>query len=99
MPAPWLVRCNNIVVAQYTMMTDILYLLQHAPRLLPHGWCRHQHGGPGFVTGGEADLAGWKIIGEMVRHIWPRDHPALKARVVGALGLLVGAKVRDAMVS
>ncbi len=45
------------------------------------------------MTGGEAQLSGWKIIKEMLKHIWPRDHPKLKARVVIALGLLVGAKV------
>ena len=28
-----------------------------------------------------------------MRHIWPRDRPDLKLRVVGALGLLVSAKV------
>ena len=49
------------------------------------------------MTGDEADLAGWKIIREMVRHIWPSDNPALKARVVGAVGLLVGAKVRESV--
>ena len=55
---------------------------------------RWQHGGPGsMVTGDEAELAGWRIIREMLRHIWPRDKPKLKARVVIALGLLVGSKV------
>ena len=54
---------------------------------------RLQHGGPGFVTGDTARLEGWKIIREMIRHIWPKEHPSLKARVVIALGLLVGAKV------
>ena len=38
-------------------------------------------------------LNGLKIIREMVRHVWPRDRPWLKVRVVTALGLLVGAKV------
>ena len=38
-------------------------------------------------------LNGWKIIREMIRHIWPREHPTLKVRVVTALSLLVGAKV------
>lgn len=40
-------------------------------------------------------LNGWKIVREMVRHIWPREHPTLKVRVVTALSLLVGAKVRQ----
>ncbi|XP_065907533.1 iron-sulfur clusters transporter ABCB7, mitochondrial-like isoform X2 [Dysidea avara] len=45
------------------------------------------------VTGDTAELAGWKIIREMLRHIWPRDHPNLKMRVVLALGLLMSAKL------
>jgi len=39
------------------------------------------------------ETPGWKIIREMLRHIWPRDHPNLKVRVVSALGLLASAKV------
>ena len=54
---------------------------------------RLQHGGPGYVLDETANLAGWKILREMVKHIWPRDQPRLKARVIIALGLLVGAKV------
>lgn len=46
------------------------------------------------VVDESAELAGWRIIREMVKHIWPREHPKLKARVVIALGLLVGAKVK-----
>ena len=45
------------------------------------------------VEGDTKDLAGWKILKEMVKHIWPRNQPGLKARVVAAFGLLVGAKV------
>ena len=46
------------------------------------------------ATGGEevTKIAGWRIIREMLKHVWPRDQPTLKARVVIALGLLVGAK-------
>ena len=29
----------------------------------------------------------------MLKHIWPRDRPSLKVRVVVAIGLLFGAKV------
>eukprot|EP00039_Didymoeca_costata_P028619 m.21756 g.21756 ORF g.21756 m.21756 type:complete len:692 (+) comp7221_c0_seq1:62-2137(+) len=36
-----------------------------------------------------------EIIGNMLRHVWPSDNPALKKRVVGALGLLVAAKVAN----
>ena len=45
------------------------------------------------MTGDTAKLEGWKIIREMIRHIWPKEHPSLKARVIIALGLLIGAKV------
>lgn len=56
---------------------------------------RGQHAGPpaAFVTGETIELSGWKIIKVMLRHIWPRDHPSLKVRVVVAVGLLFGAKV------
>lgn len=62
-----------------------------------HAFRRLQHGGPGLsaITGGEVtQVAGWKIVREMLKHVWPRDQPALKARVVLALCLLVGAKVQ-----
>ena len=39
------------------------------------------------------EVAGWKIIREMLKHVWPKDKPGLKMRVVLAMGLLVGAKV------
>ncbi|XP_064405109.1 iron-sulfur clusters transporter ABCB7, mitochondrial-like isoform X2 [Halichondria panicea] len=54
--------------------------------------------GPGNVTGETAKLEGWRIIKEMLRHIWPREQPSLKARVVIALGLLVGAKLANVQV-
>jgi len=50
------------------------------------------------VVDESAELAGWRIIREMVKHIWPREHPKLKARVVIALGLLVGAKLMNVQV-
>ena len=56
---------------------------------------RALNGGPqGVIHDTGPKLNGWKIIREMVRHIWPRDKPWLKVRVVSALGLLIGAKVR-----
>ena len=45
------------------------------------------------VYGGDLELKFWPIIREMVKHIWPKEQPALKARVVAAIGLLVGSKV------
>ena len=53
------------------------------------------HSHPGSVTKETMDkeLSPLPIIKTMVGYIWPRDQPALKARVVAALGLLIGAKV------
>ena len=57
-------------------------------------WLPHRLQYVSHVVDESAELAGWRIIREMVKHIWPREHPKLKARVVIALGLLIGAKVR-----
>ena len=46
-----------------------------------------------YVDGRELDDKVWPIIKEMLRHVWPKDQPALKARVVAAVGLLLGSKV------
>lgn len=37
-----------------------------------------------------------KIFNSMLGYVWPHDEPGVKLRVVGALGLLVAAKVRSA---
>ena len=40
------------------------------------------------VIGGDtAEISGRKILKEMMRHVWPRAQPGIKARVVVALGL------------
>lgn len=56
---------------------------------------RRQHAGPGFayVTDEVVEISGWKIVRVMLKHVWPKDQPSLKARVVIAVGLLFGAKV------
>lgn len=56
---------------------------------------RRQHAGPGFayVTNESIEISGWKIVRVMLKHVWPKDQPSLKARVVIAVGLLFGAKV------
>ena len=38
-------------------------------------------------------VGGWIIVKKMLNNVWPKDKPALRARVVTAVGLLVGAKV------
>ena len=68
----------------------LLWLLQQC---LGNRTPLHRQFGAHNVTDDSTELAGWKIVREMVRHIWPRDRPDLKLRVVGALGLLVSAKV------
>ena len=37
--------------------------------------------------------SGWRILKVMWKHVWPKDKPSLKVRVLVAVGLLVGAKV------
>nr|QSX72236.1 ATP binding cassette subfamily B member 7 [Halisarca dujardinii] len=59
---------------------------------------RLQFGSHSHIDGRELDMKFWPIIREMVGHIWPKDHPALKARVVGAVSLLVGAKLLNVQV-
>ena len=55
-------------------------------------YARVQHSAA-YVTDDTVELSGWRILRVMVKHIWPNDKPALKARVVAAVGFLVGAKV------
>jgi hypothetical protein len=45
------------------------------------------------VTDEIVEISGWKIVRVMLKHVWPKDQPSLKARVVIAVGLLFGAKV------
>ena len=57
---------------------------------------RQQHGG-GNVTSlkGISSVSGLTIIRRMLRHVWPKDRPDLKRRVVAAVVLLIGAKVKQ----
>lgn len=45
-----------------------------------------------------AKIAEANILRSMMTHLWPKDQPALKLRVVGALGLLLGSKVLNVQV-
>ena len=40
-----------------------------------------------------ASLSGVAIIRSMLKHVWPKDRPDLKRRVIAAVGLLIAAKV------
>lgn len=91
---------NEILYSQEYTCTCIYYVCVHVyyfqrslspchPLLLT----RVQHGAA-FVTDDTAEISGWRIIRVMVKNIWPKEQPALKARVLAAVGLLVGSKVR-----
>ena len=41
----------------------------------------------------EKEVSGNQMMGILAGHVWPKDNLEVKTRVVGALGLLVGAKV------
>ena len=41
----------------------------------------------------EKGTVSWKVMKEMMRYVWPKGEASLKARVVFAISLLVGAKV------
>lgn len=57
---------------------------------------RQQHGGAN-ITGKSlksvSSTDGLSIIKRMLKHVWPKDRPDLKRRVVAAVVLLIGAKV------
>lgn len=41
----------------------------------------------------DKEIGAGRIIKTMLSYVWPRDQPGLRARVVVALSLLLGAKV------
>ncbi|XP_033125673.1 ATP-binding cassette sub-family B member 7, mitochondrial-like [Anneissia japonica] len=61
--------------------------------------CFHGHG-PGDVTqnGNNGGSNGWQIVKAMTRYIWPKDATSIKARVVIAVGLLIGSKMASVSV-
>lgn len=58
------------------------------------------HGGGGKVTDDKSpkDVDSYKVVQTMISHVWPKDQPALKLRVVAAFGLLIGSKVVNVQV-
>jgi len=44
-------------------------------------------------TQAEQRKADWRIVRNLIRHLWPRDDWSVKARLIVALSLLVGGKV------
>lgn len=52
------------------------------------------HSGDAYITGKSLEgVSGWTILRRMLKHVWPKDRPDLKRRVVAAVVLLVAAKV------
>ena len=45
------------------------------------------------VSNKEQRKADWKIIKEMSRYLWPKDHLGTRVRVGASVALLIGAKV------
>ena len=45
-----------------------------------------------------ADLSDRHILRQLLVHLWPKDNPEFRTRVVGALGLLVGSKLLNIQV-
>ena len=42
-------------------------------------------------------VSGLAILKRMLKHVWPKDRPDLKRRVVAAVALLIGAKVKQSL--
>lgn len=64
--------------------------------------CRQQHGGTNITEKSLKGLSssnGLTILKRMLKHVWPKDRPDLKRRVVAAVVLLVGAKVHTCIKS
>lgn len=63
--------------------------------------CRQQHGGANITEKSLKGLSssnGLTILKRMLKHVWPKDRPDLKRRVVAAVVLLVGAKLMNVQV-
>ncbi|XP_029200623.2 iron-sulfur clusters transporter ABCB7, mitochondrial-like [Acropora millepora] len=68
---------------------------------LPFVSNRHHYGGSDINSKSLAGLSsvnGWTILRRMLRHVWPKDRPDLKRRVVAAVVLLVAAKLMNVQV-
>ena len=44
-------------------------------------------------TQAEQRKADWRIVKNLIRHLWPKDDWSVKARLIVALSLLIGGKV------
>ncbi|XP_046573628.1 iron-sulfur clusters transporter ABCB7, mitochondrial-like [Haliotis rubra] len=53
---------------------------------------------PNEINSTKKEVSGWDIVKAMMTYIWPKNKPGIKARVVIAVGLLVGSKVMNVQV-
>ncbi|XP_071112669.1 iron-sulfur clusters transporter ABCB7, mitochondrial-like [Haliotis cracherodii] len=53
---------------------------------------------PNEINSTKKEVSGWDIVKAMMTYIWPKDKPGIKARVVIAVGLLIGSKVMNVQV-
>lgn len=65
------------------------------PRVLCHTGGAHSASDGKVAT---KDVDTYKVLRTMLDHVWPKNEPRLKARVVTALGLLVGSKLLSVQV-
>ena len=72
--------------------------LQLPSRLLGQRGCFHGHNPATMGTispkGAGPEIGGWVIVRKMLSYVWPKDKKSIRVRVVLALSLLIGAKVR-----
>ncbi|PFX34198.1 ATP-binding cassette sub-family B member 7, mitochondrial-like [Stylophora pistillata] len=62
---------------------------------------RQQHGGTNITSKSLKNVSSTdslSIIKRMLKHVWPKDRPDLKRRVVAAVVLLIGAKLMNVQV-
>ncbi|CAG7718880.1 unnamed protein product [Allacma fusca] len=90
----------SAAAAKSFIKNSIVFLERHLSALgfIPCRFCFH----PGVsslatediqVPGGTKEVKSSQMLKAMVTHIWPKDEPEVRKRVLTAVGLLVGSKV------
>ena len=82
---------------QLINILNVCYLLKASPKAVGKRTCFHPGASslaPNTVPVSKADkVGGWQIVRSMLNYVWPKDKPGIRARVVVAVGLLIGSKV------
>lgn len=78
-------------------MCQLYYIIVYHPQVpsfeLLARTCMHPSAYTDDIKGVKQSSQGKQIIKNMFTYVWPKDRPEIKARVVLAVTLLVGAKV------